>query len=203
MQRRNLIAGVASLVLLGACGKAVKQAAIAPSQVVLAFGDSVTFSTGVAPGEAWPSHLAGNQCGHSGRYCSSRNNPNSCISGRASTRLGHCRDRGQRFFTQAFSQGCKRKHKNFAQVDQAIWSLGGACSGPGVVPHGNLCRQVERFTDLQGISGGGGVPIVSDVFPDVLLQPELCADKIHPNSKGYRQMASGLFARFREIGCVR
>jgi len=48
-----------------------------------------------------------------------------------------------------------------------------------------------------------GVPIVNDVFSDVLSKPELCADKIHPNAKGYRQMASGMFARFKEIGFVR
>ena len=58
MQRRNLIACVASLVLLGACGKVAKLPAIVPGQVVLAFGDSVIFGTGASPGEDWPSHLA-------------------------------------------------------------------------------------------------------------------------------------------------
>ena len=47
-----------SLVLLGACGKTPKLPAIAPGQVVLAFGDSVTCGTGAAPGEDWPKHLA-------------------------------------------------------------------------------------------------------------------------------------------------
>ena len=58
MQRRYIVATLASLVLLGACGKTPKLPAIAPGQVVLAFGDSVTYGTGAAPGEDWLKHLA-------------------------------------------------------------------------------------------------------------------------------------------------
>lgn len=34
----------------------------------------------------------------------------------------------------------------------------------------------------------------------IVAQPALCADQIHPNAEGYRQMAAGIAARLREIG---
>lgn len=48
-----------------------------------------------------------------------------------------------------------------------------------------------------------GVPLVPDVFADVLSQAELRADRIHPNAQGYRRMADGIHARLREIGLAR
>jgi hypothetical protein len=44
--------------LLAGCGKRKKLPALPPGSGVLAFGDSVTWGTGAAPGEDWPSRLA-------------------------------------------------------------------------------------------------------------------------------------------------
>ena len=38
--------------------RSAKLPAIPPGSTVLAFGDSVTYGTGAAPGEDWPSRLA-------------------------------------------------------------------------------------------------------------------------------------------------
>jgi acyl-CoA hydrolase len=45
-----------------------------------------------------------------------------------------------------------------------------------------------------------GVPVIEDVFSDVLSRPELCADKIHPNAAGYRKMASEIHAALKRLG---
>lgn len=46
-------------------------------------------------------------------------------------------------------------------------------------------------------------PVIADVFSEILSRPELCADKIHPNSQGYKQMASGIYAGLKNIGLAR
>ena len=58
MKRRTFISILAIAVVLGACGKPPKLPTIERGATVLAFGDSVTFGTGAAPGEDWPTLLA-------------------------------------------------------------------------------------------------------------------------------------------------
>ena len=58
MQRRQFLAGSLGAILLSGCRKTTKLAGIRSGQTVLAFGDSVTFGTGAASGEGWPTLLA-------------------------------------------------------------------------------------------------------------------------------------------------
>jgi acyl-CoA hydrolase len=44
-----------------------------------------------------------------------------------------------------------------------------------------------------------GLPVIREVFSDVLGRPELCADQIHPNADGYRQMAAGIHAALQRL----
>ena len=58
MNRRHFIATVSLAALLTACGTDTQLPAIPRGATVLAFGDSVTFGTGAAEGEDWPTLLA-------------------------------------------------------------------------------------------------------------------------------------------------
>jgi len=44
------------------------------------------------------------------------------------------------------------------------------------------------------------VPLIPNVFADILSQPALCADKIHPNAAGYQLMAAGIYASLQKVG---
>ena len=46
------------------------------------------------------------------------------------------------------------------------------------------------------------VPVMTDVFADILAQPALCADQIHPNAAGYRQMADSFREALQKIGLL-
>ena len=47
------------------------------------------------------------------------------------------------------------------------------------------------------------MPVIADVFADILARPELCADQIHPNAAGYRAMTAGFAAALKKIGLLR
>ncbi|HOE44070.1 MAG TPA: GDSL-type esterase/lipase family protein [Rhodoferax sp.] len=209
MQRRNILAGIASLALLGACGKAAKLSAIAPGQVVLAFGDSVTFGTGAAPGEDWPSQLA-EQTGW--QVINAGIPGDTAQAGKA--RIQALLDEHHPALVIVEIGGndfLRRRPPNDVKGDIRTLLKSIKQSGAQVVlvaiPELSLMSIVAgKPSDspiFKELGKEEGVLIVSDVFSDVLSNPELCADKVHPNAKGYRQMAGGLVARFREIGLIR
>ena len=46
------------------------------------------------------------------------------------------------------------------------------------------------------------VPIIDEVFSNILGQPELRADNIHPNAQGYQRMAGGIYKALKATGLV-
>ena len=59
MKRRDFVTLGVVAFAVAAWGKKQKLTALPAGSKVLAFGDSVTFGTGAAPGEDWPTLLAG------------------------------------------------------------------------------------------------------------------------------------------------
>jgi acyl-CoA thioesterase I len=209
MQRRNMLVCLASLVVLGACKKATKLPAIAPGQVVLAFGDSVTFGTGASPGEDWPSLLAA----QTGWQVINAGIPGDTAQA-AKARIQALLDDHQPVLVIVEIGGndfLRKRPANDVKDDirtllKSIKQAGAQVALVAVPELSLMSVMAGKASDspiYKELAEEEGVLIVSDVFSDVLSQPELCADKIHPNAKGYRQMASGLLARFSEIGLVR
>ena len=200
---------LAGLALLGACGKEAQLPAIEPGQVVLAFGDSVTFGTGALPGEDWPSLLAA----RTGWQVINAGIPGDTAQA-GKGRIGALLDEhdpvlvivdigGNDFLRKRSTHDVKEDIRTLLRLIKQS----GAQVALVAVPEFSLMSIVAgKPSDspiYRDLAKEEVVPIVSDVFSDVLSQPELCADKIHPNAKGYREMARGLFARLSEIGFVR
>jgi acyl-CoA thioesterase-1 len=209
MQRRNLIAGVAGLLLLGACGKAVKQPAIAPGQVVLAFGDSVTFGTGAKPGEDWPSLLEAQtgweviNAGIPGDTAMAGKNRIQPLLDEHHPVLVIVEIGGNDFLRKRPANDVKEDIRNVLKSIKQSGAQVALVAVPELSLMSLVAGKPSDSPIYKDLAREEGVPIVSDVFSDVLSQPELCADRIHPNAKGYRQMANGMIARFGEIGFVR
>jgi len=47
------------------------------------------------------------------------------------------------------------------------------------------------------------VPLIADAVPDVLSDPELKLDPLHPNAEGQRVLAGKVFDALRRLGYVR
>ncbi|WP_265942411.1 arylesterase [Dechloromonas sp. A34] len=206
MKRRELIGVLVAAAVLGACGKKSKLPAIAPGKTVLAFGDSVTFGTGAASGEDWPTLLAS----RTGWQIVNAGIPgDTAEAGRGRLRglldehqpaLVIVEIGGNDFLRRRSAKAVKDDLRSIVQTVRQ----GGAQVVLVAVPELSLLGVVARRPADSPIYRELGeeekVPVIEDVFAEILGRPELCADQIHPNAQGYREMATGIHAALKTMG---
>lgn len=197
-----------SLALLLACGRSPDHAPLPPGAVVLAFGDSVTFGTGAAPGEDYPSRLAA----FSGWQVHNRGVPGDTTA-TALARLAAALDEtrpalvileiGGNDFLRRLPESETRDNirRMLRQIKGAgipvvlvatpRFSLLGAAVG--ALPDATLYAELAEEEK---------VPLVPKVFGKVLADPGLKSDQIHPNAAGYRMLAEGIAASLRTHGLL-
>lgn len=210
MKRRVFLGGVLAAALFAACGRDLPRLpALAPEAVVLAFGDSVTYGTGAAEGEDWPTQLA-------------------ALTGWVIVNAGIPRDTAQAgparlpALLEEYSPDLvvveiggndflRRRARaevkeDLRRIVRMVRDSGAQVVLVGVPELSLLSVVAGRPSDAPiyaELADEEGVPLVPDVFSDILGRPELCADRIHPNAAGYERMAAGIHARLRELGLAR
>ena len=209
MKRRDFVLfGISGLVLT-ACGKLQKFSTLSPGSRVLAFGDSVTYGTGANPGEDWPT-LLGDLTGW--KIITAGVPGDTAEAGKV--RIGPLLDEHQPALVVIEIGGndfLRRRPQSV--VKQDLKALIGAVRSSGAqvvligVPNFSFLAVVAGKADDSSIYEELGkeesVPVISDVFSDVLSQPELRADQIHPNADGYRKMAVGIHSALKQLGLAR
>lgn len=197
------------VVFLAACGGEPKVAPLAADASVLAFGDSVTFGTGAAPGEDYPTQLAA----ISGWQITNAGIPGDTAEA-AKGRIRAAIEQSQPALVIVELGGndfLRRRPENQVREDLRVilnevrhagipvvlvavprFSLVGAVVG--ALPDADLYEQLAKEEK---------VPLVPKVFARILSDPALKADQIHPNAAGYRQLAEGIAERLREVGWLR
>ena len=209
VRRRHLLAAAAATLLLAACGRSQKLPALPRGSVVLAFGDSVTFGTGAAPGQDWPTLLAE----MSGWRIINAGIPGDTAEA-ARQRIAPLLDEhrpalvivelGGNDFLRRRPQ--KQVKEDLRQILSAI-RASGAHAVLVAVPELSLLGAVTRRPDdapiYAELAKEEKLPLIPDVFAGILARPELCADQIHPNAQGYRQMAEGFQAELKKMGLLR
>lgn len=205
MPMRILLAIIASL-LLTACGGGQKAQPLPAGASVLAFGDSVTFGTGGAPGEDYPTRLAA-ITGWSITNAGIPGDTAEAAKGRIRVAIEESRPAlvivelgGNDFLRRRPEKQIKEdlrqilvqvRAANIPVVLVAVprFSLLGAAVGS--LPDAELYEQLAEEEK---------VPLVPDVFARILSDPGLKADQIHPNAEGYRQLAEGIADGLRKAG---
>lgn len=205
MQRREFLTFL-GLGLLAACGKPQRLPTVAAGASVLAFGDSVTFGTGASPGEGWPARLA---------EATGWNIHNAGIPGdtaqNGKSRLPALLDEHQPALVIVEIGGndfLRRRPPNAVKEDlreiiRTARQTGAQVVLVGVPELSLLAAVARRLSDspiYEALAEEEKIALIPDVFSEVLAKPELCADQIHPNAQGYRQMAESMHARLRELG---
>ena len=197
---------VASLLLtisLAGCGEKVPRLApVGPSDVIVAFGDSLTYGTGAAEEQSYPAVLA---------RLINRTVVRSGVPGEITagglTRLESVLDEHRPALVILCLGGNdmlrkldeKEIRSNLAGIIRAIKARGVSVVLVGV-PKPALITSAPAF--YEELAREFAIPYEGKVVTGVLYKPEFKSDPIHPNAQGYRRMAEAIAELLRKAGAV-
>ncbi len=194
------------LACLLACSDAARFERLPADAVVLSFGDSVTFGVGAAAGEDYPSRLAA---------LTGLEVVNAGVSGdTARAAVGRlepllAKHRPDLVIVELGGNDFLRKTRP-QQVKEFLREIIRAASASGAevalvsVPRLSLLRaSVGALADspiYAELAKEEGVVLVPDIFSQVLSDGALRADEIHPNARGYEELAQGIYSVLSDRG---
>ena len=188
---------------LGACGGKTPQLhKLGPGDVIVAFGDSLTYGTGAAEHESFPAVLAQ----LTGRTVVRAGVPGE-VTAQGLERLPAVLDEhrpklvivclgGNDMLRQV---GEAEITANLRAILRKIKDSGAQAVLVGV-PRPALLTSAPKF--YAEIATEFGIPYESAAVTSVLYKSELRSDPIHPNAQGYRKIAEALAELLRKAGAV-
>ena len=199
---RSLIFAL-SLSALAACGEKTPQLPrLGPDDVVLAFGDSLTYGTGAAPAESYPVVLAQ----LIGRKVTGAGVPGETTSEGLERLPAVLDDVRPKLVLLCMGGNDMLRKMDFASIEsnlQAMVQLAKA-RGAGVlligVPTPELFGAPPEFYDR--IAREQSLPLDKKTLNDILFDRSLKSDMIHPNAAGYRRFAEALANLLHKAGAV-
>ncbi len=197
-----------AIALVMACGKP-KEPALPPGTPVLALGDSLTAGAGVTSGEAWPSLLA-NRTG----WVVINGGVSGDTSGAALQRLPSLLEEHKPLLVLVLLGGNDMlRHVPEAET---VANLGhilslikahGASAVLLATPQPNVAAAVFRSLSApdfyRQVAKEHQVPLIEDAVADVLSDPQLKVDPLHPNAAGHAKLAEKIFKELQTIGYAR
>ena len=192
-----------TLTFLSACSEPLTPLRpLGESDVILAFGDSLTRGTGAAPEESYPAVLS---------TLIDREVINAGIPGELSAsgleRLPAVLEREQPSLVILCHGGndilrkrnLSRARDNLVQMVKLARAAGAdvllvAAPTPGVF--------LEAAAFYQDAAELTGAALESDAVAEILAQPELKSDTVHPNARGYRRLAELIAEQLRLRGAL-
>jgi acyl-CoA hydrolase len=203
--RRAFISMLVGAAVAGACSREPRRSALPAGATVLAFGDSVTFGTGAGPDEDWPGLLAA----QTGWRVINAGLPGDTAEA-ADTRLQALLDEhrpamvlvelgGNDFLRRRPPGAVKEDLRRIVRRVREAGALPVLVAVPELSLLAVVARRPSDAPLYRELGEEEGLPVIREVFSDVLGRPELCADQIHPNADGYRQMAAGIHAALQRL----
>jgi lysophospholipase L1-like esterase len=204
-QRTTAAAVVAMLLVclgLSSCSSPPQLPLLAEDAVVLAFGDSLTYGTGAAPGESYPEVLAR----LINRRVVSLGVPGE-VSAEGLLRLPEVIERVQPallLFCHGGNDQLRRLEPR--QTEANLRAMIQAARDRGVavaliaVPAPGLTLAPPPF--YQEMARELALPLEADIVADILADGSLKSDYIHPNTEGYRRLAEAVASLLRRSGAI-
>jgi lysophospholipase L1-like esterase len=201
--KRWLIVVITTALLLGGCGGSTpKVAKLAATDVVLAFGDSLTYGTGAKAEESYPAVLS---------QLLSRNVVRAGVPGEQTAgglqRLPGALDEHQpRLVIVCLGGNDMLRKGSPAAIEANLRAMLKEIRGRGLdavlvgVPAPGLITSAPEF--YEKLAKEFGIPYEGKIVTSVLYKPDLKSDPIHPNADGYRRMAEAIAKLLRDAGAV-
>ena len=199
----RLVLPIVLAAAIAGCGPKVPRIApVGPNDVIVAFGDSLTYGTGATESESYPAALAE----LIGRKVVRAGVPGEVTAG-ALQRLPAVIEE----FRPALMIVCIGGNDMLQRVDVAtikanlreiistIRAGGTSVVLVGVPKPALLTSAAEFYAE---IAREFDVPYEGRIVTDVLYQRELKSDTVHPNARGYRKMAEAIAELLRKAGAV-
>lgn len=189
--------------LLAGCGqKAPSLPRLAAGDVVVAFGDSLTFGTGVRQDESYPSVLSR----LIGREVIRAGVPGE-VTGKGLERLPAVLDQYRpRLVVLCLGGNDMLRRADDGEIAANLRAMVRLMRDRGIavvlvgVPRPALLSGAPAF--YEDIAREFGIPLEAGVVKDVLYSSEFKSDPIHPNAAGYRKMAEAIAELLRKAGAL-
>ncbi len=189
--------------LLVGCGDGTPRLAkLGPSDIVLAFGDSLTYGTGAKAEESYPAVLAQ----LISRPVVRAGVPGEQTAGGLQRLAGELDEHKPRLVivclggNDMLRKGLQQNiENNLREMLKIIKSRGMDAMLIGVPAPGLITSAPEFYAKL---AKEFNIPYEGKVVTSVLYKPELKSDPIHPNADGYRKIAEAMATLLRDAGAI-
>lgn len=202
---RQLILLIAVLVLTAACSK-TKEEAIPSGSRILALGDSLTAGAGVTPQEAWPDLLAGKT-----GWVVINGGVSGDTSADALKRLPSLLEQHTPVLVLVTLGGNDMlRHipqqetvANLEQILARIRTQGAkpvllATPSPSLM--GAVFQKLSAADLYRQVADTQKVPLIKDAIADVISDPQLKGDPLHPNAAGHALLAEKIYKELKAMG---
>ncbi|MBI3375442.1 MAG: arylesterase [Betaproteobacteria bacterium] len=204
---RTLLACFAIVIAAG-CGKA-KEAALPAGSRILALGDSLTAGYGVTPAEAWPVLLA-RRTGWIVANGGVSGDTSAGALGRLPALLEEHRPAlvlvtlGGNDMLRKVPEGetVANLGKMLAQV-KASGAKAVLIATPKPSVAGAVFRNLSAADFYRQVANDNHVPLIEDAIADVLSDPLMKGDPLHPNAAGHTLLTKKFFDALKSIGFAR
>ena len=188
---------------LASCGEKVPRVApVGPNDMIVAFGDSLTYGTGAAESESYPAVLGK----LIGRRVVGAGVPGE-LTAQGLARLPQVIDEHRpSLMIVCLGGNDLLRRMDEAQVRRNLREIIRAIKARGIsvvlvgVPKPALITSAAAF--YGELAKEFDIPYEGKVVTDIMYQLELKADPIHPNARGYRKMAEAIAELLKKAGAI-
>jgi lysophospholipase L1-like esterase len=188
---------------LASCGERVPQVSpVGPNDVIVAFGDSLTYGTGAAEAESYPAVLAQ----LINRNVVRAGVPGEMTGGGLARLAGVIEEHRPALMIVCLGGNDMLRKVDEAQTRQNLRAIISAIKGQGIavvlvgVPKPALITSAPAF--YGELAQEFGIPYEGKIVTSVLYKSELKSDHIHPNAQGYRRMAEAIAELLKKAGAI-